>query len=450
MSDQDNLSEELEDDDYQSPLSSGTVEDEDDFSFDEETIPDDEALDLDETGEDGDTVSVLSSGVVEDSDAADVDDEALVEDDVDDEANENEVAHSAELDTVTDDAELTMQELSRDEAVELTEHIRSTTDVLYVLVARAHAGKAHKVLGYSNFGEYVKAEFNISKSRAYQFINQSEIIKAIEQATPDGTQFKLNEAAARDLKHYMDELAPAIRDRTEGMNPEDAGEVVEDMIDEYRDSLKNGGDDLGDFDLDSLDLDSIDLDSIEIDMPDFGGGGGEGGGGSQFDGQTDFDSLDKWDGDAFGDLGDVDSADGSSAERRRVDLEQMYNFYSAISTLEGMGDDVEKIVSEIQSVRVNHFNKALPKAKLWFDKFYEAYAEKHFVQDGSNNTDESEELNLATLNTEINLEDIDFSDLDLDIVDADDGADDDDLDADSNDDSNDDEDFDFDEDQSKG
>lgn len=60
--------------------------------------------------------------------------------------------------------EVSTDELNVEEAKAITENIRSTGEVLYVLVSRAHAGKAHKALGYSSFENYVKEEFGMSRS----------------------------------------------------------------------------------------------------------------------------------------------------------------------------------------------------------------------------------------------------------------------------------------------
>lgn len=269
---------------------------------------------------------------------------------------------SGELAVVeSDSAELNIPELTVEQAQELTEHIRSTSDVLYVLVARAHAGKAHKALGYSDFGAYVKAEFDISRSRAYQFINQANVIQAIEESTPEGTQFKLSEAAARDLKNYVEELAPEIRDATRDLDPNEAGAVVEEMVADYRDKINQ---EKNDFDDDDFDLN---FDDIDYDAPDFDGEGG-GGGGSQFDDMENFDNLDDFelDDDKSNDI-DIEEA---SVFRKK--LEDVYAFYTALNSL-GEMPDVQEIIGSVQESRRSHLNTSLPKAKAWLDAMYEAW-----------------------------------------------------------------------------
>lgn len=288
---------------------------------------------------------------------------------------------------VADEAstELEAPELTIEQAQELTEHIRSTSDVLYVLVARAHAGKAHKAMGYTDFGAYVKAEFDISRSRAYQFINQASVIQAIEEATPEGTQFKLSEAAARDLKNYVEELAPEIRDATRDLDPDEAGSVVEEMVSGYRDKLadeKNKVDE--DFD---LDLD-FDLDDIDYDAPEFDGEGG--GGGSQFDDMEGFDALDDFDSD--GTEKEDRSIDIEDASVFRNKLENVYAFYAALNSLEKM-PEVDEILGSIQETRRAHLNASLPKAKAWLDAMHEAwFAAQGVTDDSAEGVDISDEI----------------------------------------------------------
>lgn len=339
-------------DEYVSPLASGDEEELEDEVLD---IFDDESGDFDTDESDEDSEDVFVSDFDEDG-------EAFSDDDF--EAISGEIEAVSVTDTGTDLA--AVPELTIEEAKELTEHIRSTADVLYVLVARAHAGKAHLALGYSTFGDYVKEEFNISRSRAYQFINQANVIAAIEEATPDGTQFRLSEAAARDLKNYVEEMSPEIRDKTEGLEPNEAGKVVEEIVSEYRDKLKESQDDEDD-ELDfNFDLD--DLDDIEYEAPEFGDNNGGGGGGSEFDDMENFDNLDDF---SATDLpGDGISIDDPSVFREK--LENVYAFYTALTALEKMPSP-EEIMDSIQEARKPHINASLPKAKAWLDAFNEAW-----------------------------------------------------------------------------
>lgn len=287
--------------------------------------------------------------------------------------------------------------LSVEEAKELTEHIRSTADVLYVLVARAHAGKAHLALGYKNFESYVKEEFNISRSRAYQFLNQANVIAAIEASTPDGTLIKISEAAARDLKNFVNELAPEIRERTEGLSPDAAGEVVEDLVADYRERSKKPIDEDNDFD-----IDDIDLDDIDFELPDFGGESSGGGGGSEFDNMEDFDNLD----DLLNDNDTPGFDEDPSSFRQKV--EHVYAFYTALTSLEKM-PDVSEIIGAIPEARRPHIDSSLPKALAWLTAANEAWeAQKSGVATPDEDFESNEDFDVRE-DTEL-VEENDYSD----------------------------------------
>lgn len=384
--------EELSEEDYVSPLASGDVEeieeidlDDDDFDFDDE--------------EDDDTF------------VSDLADDEIVSDDEEGFTADFEDSGSTAL-AVNDEGAGELIEapaLSVEEATELTEHIRSTADVLYVLVARAHAGKAHVALGYANFAEYVKAEFNISRSRAYQFLNQASVIAAIEDATPEGTHFRLSEAAARDLKNYVEELAPAIREATEGLGSNEAGKVVESMVGEYRDKLKDekskAADDSFDADLDM----NFDLDDIDYDAPSFDGEGG-GGGGSQFDDMDNFDNLDDFDS-ATGSTSSDPSIDIEEASVFRTKLENVYAFYAALNSLEKM-PPAEEIIDSIQESRRSHLNASIPKAKAWLDSIYDSW----FAKDGNSPVEADNDTETGSVE-ESDAESVEFEDFNNDFDD---------------------------------
>lgn len=325
-----------------------------------------------------DYVSPLFSGDMESIEDVDEtldeeqDSEVLEFEDSDDEPVEGVIVLSD--DTLSTELEVAPP-LSVEEATELTEHIRSTADVLYVLVARAHAGKAHIALGYKNFQSYVKEEFNISRSRAYQFLNQANVIAAIEASTPDGTLIKISEAAARDLKNFVDELAPELKERTDGLSAEEAGEVVEDLVADYRERSKKPIDEDSDFD-----IDDIDLDDIDFDLPDFDGEPSGKSGGSEFDNMADFDNLD----DLLDDNDNSSFNEDPSSFRNKV--ENVYAFYTALTALEKM-PDVSDIIGAIPEARRHHIDTSLPKALAWLTLANEAWEAQKSGENSENSED---------------------------------------------------------------
>lgn len=335
------------DDNYVSPLSSGEVEevDSDDTTLDDEV----------------EAESELDDVFADDSDIEFVDDEIVDADPLEGDEPLSGVVVLASENAV----EVAIsQPLNKEEAEELTEHIRSTADVLYVLIARAHAGQAWKPLGYSSFEKYVKAEFDISRSRAYQFLNQAHVIEAITAAAPEGTHIKISEAAARDLKNFVDELAPDIARETEGLSGSEAGDVVEDLVNEYRERSKKPIEED-----DTFDLDGVDLDDIEFDMPEFDNDGGGQSKGSEFDGLDNLDDLD----DILGEKTDGFDEDPLAFRNK---IENVYAFYTALSALDKM-PPVSEIVSSIPEARRAHINQTLPKAVAWLNEFVAEWTKEH-------------------------------------------------------------------------
>lgn len=301
-------------------------------------------------------------------------------------------ASSVDLDTAVP--------LTYEEAVVLTEHIRATADVLYVLVQRAHAGRAWEALGYDSFGSYVTSEFNISRSRAYQLLNQANIIAQIQDAAPEGTQISINEATARDLKSMVDELVPEIEAATDGLRPEDAESVIEEMIARFREEARAGkdadsedesseGDDLfPSFEGDEDGLGGFDANYFTGGEGEHAGGGqpggftgdffdgsGDGGGHSTSDGNVETDNFDP-DFDAFDELfaGDEDPRE----TRKR--LEDVYNLYNALSALKNMRN-FEEMVELIPQERRIQITASLPVAVEWLNNFNEHWNRQPWVSD---------------------------------------------------------------------
>lgn len=129
--------------------------------------------------------------------------------------------------------------LNSEQARQITHSIRDAAEVIWILIARAHAGKAWKALGYDSWEDYVKSEFNMSRSRSYQLLDQAKVISEIEAALPKGSEVKISEAAARELKVVLEEAVPEIRKATEGLDKEEAVKVAEDILSKYREKAHN-------------------------------------------------------------------------------------------------------------------------------------------------------------------------------------------------------------------
>lgn len=132
-------------------------------------------------------------------------------------------------------------ELSYDQAVKLTESIRNTSKVLWVLISRAHLGKAWLALGYPSWESYVTEEFDISRSRSYQLLNQARVIKEIESVLPEGTHINISEAEARDLRVVLDEVIPQIQIGTAGLAPTEASLEAKKILESNRVKVQESG-----------------------------------------------------------------------------------------------------------------------------------------------------------------------------------------------------------------
>lgn len=126
-----------------------------------------------------------------------------------------------------------------DEAEQLTHAIRAAATATYVLLARAHEGKAYKTLGYDTWGEYVSQEFEMSPQRSYQLLDLSKVVQTIEAVAPEGTEVKLTEAQARDIKRELPRITEVITERLDDdVDPEDASWIIDDVISEVREQKK--------------------------------------------------------------------------------------------------------------------------------------------------------------------------------------------------------------------
>ena len=125
-------------------------------------------------------------------------------------------------------------EMGESEAREITDAIKSAATATYVLLAKAHEGKAYKSLGYDSWGDYVKTEFEISPQRSYQLLDLSKAVKMIESAAPEGTTVKLTEAQARDLKRELPRITERIQQETQNKTPEESREIIDGIVREER------------------------------------------------------------------------------------------------------------------------------------------------------------------------------------------------------------------------
>lgn len=125
---------------------------------------------------------------------------------------------------------VTKTPLTQDAARALTDRIRGAADQLWSLLLEAHESKAWKALGYTSWESYIGAEFDMSRRRSYQIIDQAKVIGALREAAGGlCTKVHISEREARDIKPHLSEVTEEIRERVEqGEDPAQATyEVIE-------------------------------------------------------------------------------------------------------------------------------------------------------------------------------------------------------------------------------
>lgn len=246
--------------------------------------------------------------------------------------------------------------LNVDEAREITETIRSTTNVLYILIKRAHAGKAWEALGYSSFKEYVKEEFDMSRSYAYKLLNQATVIEAIQSVTPEGTEVYVTEHASRSLKNALPDLVAEIEERTDGLDPESATAIVQEAI-EAEQQRK--------YEEDSFDEDYDTYDPAAFANPSQG-----------------FDFADDDDDDFEPESSPIDGNPNQVVQK----LERLYNLLTTLRTMSEYAEqyNIEELIEIIPPDREEDITYLLKKNREWLEtlqKSWDVHLESKPVSD---------------------------------------------------------------------
>lgn len=265
-----------------------------------------------------------------------------------------------------DKALLEEDAMTRQAARELTDSIKASVTATYILVKRAHDLKAWKSLGYKTWEEYVKSEFDMSAARSYQLINQADVIKQIEEVTPDGTKVMLTEAQARDIKKELPRITEKVKAATSGSTPDDASKKVKDIVDDERKSKKSKDkDDLDDWG----DEDPNAGDKRRPDDPPIEGDGFSSGSGSAGTSAPKPDRLDPKDSGSTADDVDLDEL-GSGTEgidEDMMNLEYAFQFVESLNPPEDVAknlpDDDRDLIKEKAEKVADWFNKLLELLK---------------------------------------------------------------------------------------
>lgn len=124
--------------------------------------------------------------------------------------------------------------MTKDEAQALTDQIRASINQAWNLLLEAYEQRAWSAMGYTSWEAYVRSEFDISRRRAYQLIDQGNVIRAIESAVC--TTVHITEREARDIKPVLTEVTEEIKERVEA--GEDPKTVVGEVIQARREEIQ--------------------------------------------------------------------------------------------------------------------------------------------------------------------------------------------------------------------
>lgn len=126
--------------------------------------------------------------------------------------------------------------MTKEEAIELTGDIKSTSTALYILLKKAHDNKAWISMGYKSWSEYIANEFEFSRTRSYQLINQANVIEEINEVS--GVPMYISERDARSIKKRLPEITQKIKEvDKDNLNDDEVKEKVKEIIEEEKEEV---------------------------------------------------------------------------------------------------------------------------------------------------------------------------------------------------------------------
>jgi hypothetical protein len=116
----------------------------------------------------------------------------------------------------------------------LTERIRNATQHVCLLLREAHEGRAWSALGYRTWEQYVKREFNLSRSRSYELLDQGRVIAELQMAAGLSEIPDISAYAAVQIKPYLAEVTTSIRERARKQPGARLVEIIGDVVRQQR------------------------------------------------------------------------------------------------------------------------------------------------------------------------------------------------------------------------
>ena len=130
--------------------------------------------------------------------------------------------------------------LNREQAQDLTDQIKTTTEALWVLLTRAWEGKAWEVLGYDTWAAYVQGEFAMSRQRSHQLLNHGVVIHQLTAAAGLSTVVDTPVIPEGQTRIITPEKLPQVvaKVRTQVANGVEAREAIDTAVTETIDERK--------------------------------------------------------------------------------------------------------------------------------------------------------------------------------------------------------------------
>jgi hypothetical protein len=122
------------------------------------------------------------------------------------------------------------------EAQALTAKIKDSVDRTWRLLSNAFEWRAWEALGYRSWEAYVRDELGISRSRAYQLLDQAKVVREI-QAAASVHNVDISEAVARDIKPHLAQVAEQVREAVADVPAPARPAVVADVVRNAREQV---------------------------------------------------------------------------------------------------------------------------------------------------------------------------------------------------------------------
>lgn len=148
-----------------------------------------------------------------------------------------------------DTGEILVHLLTESEARDLTRQIQGFAETTWKLLVKAHEGRAHLALGYGTWEEYVRAEFDLSRSRSYQLIDLGRVVAELDGVSTMVDTDTISEREARAAvpllsnPSLMGEAFDAAEEKAKAEGRKRTAEDVEEAAEELKPKLEPVPDD---------------------------------------------------------------------------------------------------------------------------------------------------------------------------------------------------------------